>query len=178
MKKKKQVSVMAAVALALGATTTSNFPSFSEATAMGAIPFEHSNDSYQPTSSAAVGKAYAKTKQSSGGGTPPDDASYIPERVAKCGQTQASGGSKGDKRIFTLPAKKGKKIIRISYDMLSIPDKLQVIYEGKEVLNTGFVSDDGTRTIALNGKSNQLRIVLVGNSNRGTVWSYRVDCPK
>ena len=169
---------MAAVALALGATATSKFPSFSEATAMGAIPFEHSNDSYQPTSSAAVGKAYAKTKQSSGGGTPPDDASYIPARTAQCGQTQASGGPQGDKRIFNLPAKKGKKIIRISYEMLRIPDKLQVIYEGKEVLNTGFVSRRGTRTIALNGKSNQLTIVLVGNSNLGTLWEYKVDCPK
>jgi len=178
MKKKKQISVMAAVALALGATATSKFPSFSEATAMGAIPFEDSKGSYRPTSRLGEGKAYAKTKQSSSGGTPPDDASYIPARPGQCGKTQASGGPQGDKRIFKLPATKGKKIIRISYNMLRIPDKLQLIYEGKDVLNTGFVSRRGTRTIALNGKSNELTIVLVGNSNLGTLWTYKVDCPK
>jgi hypothetical protein len=169
---------MVAVAIALGATATSKFPGFSEATAIGAIAFEHSNDSNRLTSISDQGKLNAKTIAASLGRVQPNDDGYKPERTAQCGKRQASGGQAGDRRIVKFPTLRGKKVIRISYDMLNIPDKLQIIHKGKVVLDTGFVSGDKTRSISFNQSPKEITVVVKGNStNSGTLWTYTVYCP-
>ncbi|MBW4576780.1 MAG: hypothetical protein KME08_16015 [Aphanothece sp. CMT-3BRIN-NPC111] len=178
MNKKKQVSLMVAVAIALGATATSKFPGFSEASAIGAIAFEHNNDSNRLTSISGQRKLNAQTIVASLGRVQPNDDGYKPERTAQCGKRQASGGQAGDRRIIKFPAVRGKKVVRVSYDMLRIPDKLQIISKGKAVLDTGFVSGRKTRSISFNQSPKEITVVVTGNSsNSNTLWTYTVYCP-
>ncbi len=183
MTKNQPIRILAAVALAFGVTATSKFPSFSEATAMGAIGFEHSNSSYQATSRFGEGKANALTKLSLLGKMQPDDDGYnpAPENFvahAKCGARQDAGGQKGDRRIFQFPPGKGKKTVKIYYDMLRIPDKIQVLYQGKEIFNSGFVSYRHTKVLTFNESPKEITVVITGNpQNSGTLWLYTVYCP-
>ena len=110
-----------------------------------------------------------------------DDDSYQAESVGKCGRRQASGGQKGDRRTIKFPATKGKKTLNISYNMLRIPDRLQVIHQGKSILNTGFVSGRKTRSLSFNQSPKEITVILTGNNSKygkSTLWAYTVDCPK
>jgi len=179
MKKKNQVSIMAAVALAVGATATSKLPIFSGDSAIAAVAFDHGNDSKYANTRLDKIKVYAQTQKGSLGPAQPNDDSYQVERTGKCGAQQASGGQKGDRRTIKFPASKGKKTVRLAYQMLRIPDRLEIIYKGKIIYNTGFVSGFKTRTLSFNETPKEITVVLTGNpANYRTLWAYRVDCPK
>ena len=179
MNKNMRVSMIAVVTLALGASATFKFPSFSEATAIAAIASNRTNSSNPATSTDEAKKA--QTKLASLGAVQSDDDSYQAESVGQCGRRQASGGQKGDRRTIKFPATKGKKTIKISYNMLRIPDRLQVVHQGKVLLNTGFVSGIKTRSLSFNQSPKEITVVLTGNNSKYgkfTKWAYIVDCPK
>ncbi len=179
MNKNMRVSIIAAVTLALGASATFKFPSFSEATAIAAIASNRTNSS-NPATSNDVAKN-AQIKLASLGAVQSDDDSYQAESVGKCGRRQASGGQKGDTRRIQFPATKGKKTIKIAYNMLTIPDRLQVIHQGKVILDTGFVSGRKIRSLSFNQSPKEITVILTGNNSKygkSTLWSYTVDCPK
>lgn len=181
MNKNKQLSIIAAVTLALGASATFKFPSFSEASAMAAIVFEPTNGSNPATSATNEAEKNTQTKLASLGAVQSDDDSYQAESVGKCGARQASGGQKGDRRTIKFPAKTGKKTIQIGYQMLRIPDKLQVIHQGKVILDTGFVSGSKIRSLSFNQSPKEITVVLTGNNSKygsRTLWAYIVGCPK
>lgn len=96
---------------------------------------------------------------------------------AQCGQEQVSGGQAGDRRTIKLTATKGK--VSISYDMKPVPDRLQVIYEGKTLLDTGFVSGTGSRSFDFEGNSNEMTVIVTGNPSKSTTqWNYQLSCPQ
>jgi hypothetical protein len=99
-----------------------------------------------------------------------------PGNYQLCGQEQASGGQEGDRKIIQLTANEGE--IRIDYDMDSVPDRLQVIYEGSELIDTGFVSGSNSVYVPFKGNSGQIEVVLTGNSDQVTSWKYTVQCPQ
>ncbi|AFZ13653.1 hypothetical protein Cri9333_2807 [Crinalium epipsammum PCC 9333] len=178
MKKNKQLSMIAAVTLALGASAILKFPSFSETTALAAIAVDTSNSNNQATIPNG-GKFNVQTKLASLGPVQSDDDSYLAESVGKCGARQASGGQKGDRRTIKFPARTGNKTIQIAYEMLRIPDKLQVIHKGKVILDTGFVSGSKVRSLSFNQSPKELTVILRGNPTQsGTRWTYIVGCPK
>ncbi|HEY9695047.1 MAG TPA: hypothetical protein V6D15_22830 [Oculatellaceae cyanobacterium] len=181
MNKNKQLSIIAAVTLALGASATFKFPSFREATAIAAIAVDRSNSNDQATI-LKEGKLNVQTKLASLGIAQPDDDGYQAESVGQCGRRQASGGQKGDRRTIKFPASKGKKTIKIAYNMLRIPDRLQVVHQGKMILNTGFVSGYKVRSLSFNQSPKEITVILTGNTSKtygkNTLWGYIVDCPK
>lgn len=94
-----------------------------------------------------------------------------------CNQLQASGGQEGDLRTLQLTANEG--VLRINYDMYGVPDQLRVIYENRELVNTGFVSGQNTLSIPFKGKSAQVTIEIKGNQEQsGTQWDYTLYCPQ
>ena len=181
MKKNKQLSIIVAVSLALGASANFKFPSFREATAIAAIVVNRSNSNNQATIP-NEGNFNFQTKLASLGAAQPDDDGYQAESVGKCGSKQASGGQKGDRRTIKFPLGKGKKTIKIAYDMLTIPDRLQVVHQGKMILNTGFVSGYKVRSLSFNQSPKEITVILTGNTSKtygkNTLWAYTVDCPK
>jgi hypothetical protein len=101
-----------------------------------------------------------------------------PERGLKfCDREQVSGGQEINTRTIQLTAKEGE--IRISYDMYGIPDRLEVKYEGRQLLDTGSVSGNNTVSIPFQGNSAQVEVTLTGNQQEsGTEWRYTLFCPK
>ncbi len=96
---------------------------------------------------------------------------------ARCGQQQVSGGQTGDRRTIKLTANKGQ--ISVSYDMKPVPDRLQVIYEGRIILDTGFVSGTGTRSAEFEGNSDEVEVIVTGNPSVNTTkWDYILSCPQ
>jgi hypothetical protein len=63
--------------------------------------------------------------------------------------------------------------------MYSIPDKLEVFYEGKLLFSTnGFVSGNKTESITYNyNKETEIEVIVTGN-DAGTAWEYTVNCPE
>jgi hypothetical protein len=63
--------------------------------------------------------------------------------------------------------------------MYGVPDQLRVIYENRELVNTGFVSGQNTLSIPFKGKSAQVTIEIKGNQEQsGTQWDYTLYCPQ
>jgi hypothetical protein len=93
-----------------------------------------------------------------------------------CDRQQASGGQEGDKRTIQLTATEGE--IRLDYEMYAVPDRLQIIYEDRSLLDTGFVSGSNSVRIPFKGNSGQVTVILTGNQeSAGTQWNYTLYCP-
>ncbi|MEO0756991.1 MAG: hypothetical protein AAFY78_08980 [Cyanobacteria bacterium J06648_16] len=97
--------------------------------------------------------------------------------VAFCNREQASGGQEGDRRTIQMSANQGE--IEIEYEMYGVPDRLQLFYEGKELLDTDFVSGSQTVRVPLAGESGRVEVVVTGNIEQsGTQWEYTLRCPR
>lgn len=96
--------------------------------------------------------------------------------VAFCDREQASGGQEGDQRTVQMGSNRGE--IEIEYEMYGVPDRLQIVYEGKELLNTGFVSGNNRVSVPFEGKSGRVEVIITGNQQEsGTQWDYTLYCP-
>ncbi|MBZ8180328.1 hypothetical protein [Oscillatoria salina] len=94
-----------------------------------------------------------------------------------CSQQQDSGGQEGSRKTIQLTATEGN--FEISYDLFDIPDRLQVIYEGRYLIDTGFVSGKNTVTGSLRGNSARVEVIIIGNPDKPTTrWNYTLSCPE
>ncbi|MTJ34847.1 Calx-beta domain-containing protein [Dolichospermum sp. UHCC 0260] len=85
-----------------------------------------------------------------------------------------SGGFEGSQKTLKLDSKSGR-IVQYSYQMYTIPDNLILRYEGKDILNTGYVSGGKTGTVQIpKGNSDELQVILATN-DEGTAWNYSVE---
>jgi uncharacterized repeat protein (TIGR01451 family) len=84
-----------------------------------------------------------------------------------------SGGFEGSQKTIKLDSK-GGGTVKYEYQMFTIPDQLILRYEGKEILNTGFVSGGKTGIVSIpQGKSDELQVILATNDS-GTAWNYNI----
>ncbi len=70
--------------------------------------------------------------------------------------------------------------MRITYDMYSIPDRLDCFYNGVLVASTGgLVSGSATLQWAYNPQSGDPPwcLVVMSAPNSGTAWVYTLNCP-
>lgn len=90
-----------------------------------------------------------------------------------------SGGYEGSYQVLTLESP-GGGTVTFSYEMYGIPDRMVIRYEGKNILDTGFVSYSRTGTIELPaGTSDKVEVRII-TDNAGTAWNYTVTveaCP-
>jgi hypothetical protein len=101
------------------------------------------------------------------------------ERPPKpCGQVTASGGQGVTRTRHALGLTPG--LVRITYDMYSIPDRLDCFYKGVLVASTGgLVSGTGTLqwTYAPTPGDPAWCLVTVSAPQSGTAWTYTIHCP-
>lgn len=90
---------------------------------------------------------------------------------------QESGGQGTTKREFSLGNTAGA--FKVTYEMYSIPDHLDIIYRGTTVASTGGLVS-GSATLTFNyqpvGKDTTVSIVVTA-PNSGTAWDYVAYCP-
>jgi hypothetical protein len=100
-----------------------------------------------------------------------------------CGTTRTvTGGGLRTETRHDLGRTSGT--FRFEFDALTLPDRFQIFYEGREIEDTGFVprpddpdSGRGSRTVPFGpGPSTSVTVVVTG-SEPGTAWDYTVECP-
>ncbi len=85
-----------------------------------------------------------------------------------------SGGYEGSQQALSL-GRSGGGTFTYRYEMFGIPDQLIVRYDGRDLLNTGFVSGSRTGTVSIpSGNANALQIILATNDT-GTAWNYTIS---
>ncbi|MGK7890818.1 MAG: hypothetical protein AB4042_15915 [Leptolyngbyaceae cyanobacterium] len=95
---------------------------------------------------------------------------------AFCDREQASGGQAGDQRTVQMSTQSGE--IRLEYEAFDVPDRFQIFYEGREILDTGPVSYSDTLIVPFSGRSGRASVVVTGNPNIPTTeWNYTLYCP-
>ncbi len=105
----------------------------------------------------------------------------IDDRVIQVEQATISdsGGFEGSREVVKLDAK-GGGTVKFTYQFFTIPDQFIIRYEGKELINTGFVGGGKTGQIKIpKGKSDSLEVIVATNDS-GTAWEYTVttdSCP-
>ena len=95
--------------------------------------------------------------------------------AAKCPTTQRSGGQ--GTTTLTIDLKKTSGSFPVSYNMFSIPDGLDIFYEGQTIFSTnGLVSGSKSVTVTYSGSSTFVK-VRISAPNPGTAWDLSVGCP-
>jgi hypothetical protein len=95
--------------------------------------------------------------------------------VASCPTTQVSGGQGVTVRNVDLLVRSGT--FMVTYDMYSIPDQLDITYEGATIYTTGgLVSGTGSQAVTYAGNSTTISVRLTA-PNSGTAWVFSVQCP-
>jgi uncharacterized repeat protein (TIGR01451 family) len=85
-----------------------------------------------------------------------------------------SGGFEGSQKSITLDSN-GGRVASFRYEHFTIPDNFIIRYEGKNILETGFVGGSRSGTVQIpKGNSNQLE-VIVATDDEGTAWNYTVE---
>ena len=101
------------------------------------------------------------------------------ERPPKpCGQVTASGGQGVTRTRHALGPSLG--LVRITYDMYGIPDRLDCFYKGVLVASTGgLVSGSGTLQWTYSPAPGDPAwcLVVMSAPNSGTAWVYTINCP-
>ncbi|NET47770.1 MAG: hypothetical protein F6K09_03400 [Merismopedia sp. SIO2A8] len=67
--------------------------------------------------------------------------------------------------------------ITLEYETFQIPDRFQLIYEGRQILDTGFISGSNELTIPFSGRSGRVDVIVTGNQSDSTQWNYTLQCP-
>ncbi|MEM9215573.1 MAG: hypothetical protein AAGD25_14665 [Cyanobacteria bacterium P01_F01_bin.150] len=85
-----------------------------------------------------------------------------------------SGDSSGDSQKLDLGTRQGT--LTIDYESFTIPDRLQLIYEGRVIFDTGFVGTQGRKkfTVGFNGTSTALISRLTANRDVNTRWNFDI----
>ena len=124
---------------------------------------------------------------------PPPPPPALPEppppNSKHCNTEVKSGGEGISNDNITLGTQSG--MVSIKYDMSSIPDKLEVIYEGNLISSTfqingndnGYVGGDNRggasgRIDFLYTFHNDQYVTIRVTGPSGTSWKYQIDCPK
>ncbi|MGB7713314.1 MAG: hypothetical protein WBL95_27915 [Microcoleus sp.] len=95
-------------------------------------------------------------------------------RIAKATTGSVTGGFEGSQKTLKLDSN-GGGTAEYSYEFFDIPDELILRYDGKEILNTGFVSGKGEGKIDLPlGNSDKLQVILA-TDNVKTEWQYTIS---
>ncbi len=84
-----------------------------------------------------------------------------------------AGGFEGSQKTITLKSN-GGGFAEYRYQHFFIPDNFIIRYEGKNILQTGFVGGSKTGRVQIpEGNSDKLEVIVATN-NQGTAWNYDV----
>ncbi len=92
----------------------------------------------------------------------------------QCQQQQLSGNQGIFTNTYDLGVNCGS--FNFEYETYTIPDRVQMFYEGQILLDTGVVGEHKVLPIAYSGSSSQITVVVTADLS-GTAWYYIVGCP-
>jgi hypothetical protein len=106
-------------------------------------------------------------------------AANPPALSCNAGQ-QVAGGDTPDSRFFEMG--RTSATFRFDYDTQSIPDRIQILYQGAVIFDSTCLGTNGTITAhpSFSGSSSLIQVNVTPNCSggtSGTAWSYQVYCP-
>lgn len=106
--------------------------------------------------------------------------SRLPELTCRppvqCEERRVSGGSEIRTDLFDIPQGASGGEVVLTYEFFTIPDSIEMYFDGGRVLSVGPVSGQGSRTFRLPANAQQVGITLKGNDNVNTQWWYTISC--
>ena len=96
----------------------------------------------------------------------------------RCNEISDAGGQGGSYKRHEL-GRGGPTSFVLRYQTFQVKDRVTVIYEGKEIFNSGFVGTGGDvfRRIDLPPGVSTSVLVRIDAPENGTEWNYTVGCP-
>ena len=103
-------------------------------------------------------------------------AANPPALSCNAGQ-QIQGGDTPDSRFFEMGHTSAT--FRFDYNTYSVEDRIQILYQGKVIFDTGCVGESKTVQVSYSGSSSVIQVNVTPNCAGGTstVWDYQVYCP-
>lgn len=108
---------------------------------------------------------------------PPPPPPPPPPNTLQCGVSNNTGGGDYYEKHHEMGASAG--MVKITYDMYSAPDKMEVFYMNQVLATTHMeVSGKGELKFSYNPVAGvtQIKVVLT-SSDKSSAWVYLVDCP-
>jgi hypothetical protein len=113
---------------------------------------------------------------------PPERPNWNPstlecEPLAQCGTgASASGGDEGYQRTYDLGASAGT--VTLNFKTYTVKDRIRVVYQGVDIIDTGCVGTSGTKSAPYSGASSRVTVVVEPNcaGGSGTVWDFSLSC--
>ena len=105
------------------------------------------------------------------------DYDYLSDNCIKlCDDYSESGGQTIQSFYVALDSSRG--YVKLTYDMYSIPDQLELVYEGATIFSTGgLVSGRRIITRLIDG-DDEFMYVKITATNSGTAWDFTLTCPQ
>lgn len=97
---------------------------------------------------------------------------------AMCNAMQTAGNDAPFDGTFELGKSSGTFVF--TWDMFNIPDQAIVMYEGKQLYDTGCASGAGSKSLNFSGASTKVSVHVNPNCQggaAGTAWNFNVGCP-
>ncbi len=94
----------------------------------------------------------------------------------QCDQQTISGGSEVRTDLFQMAAG-SRKEVTLEYEFFSVPDSLEMFYDGKQIFRAGPASGHGSQKFTIPDTAEQVGVTVTGNPSQPTEWWYKVSCP-
>lgn len=94
----------------------------------------------------------------------------------QCDQQQISGGSEIRTDLFALAPGASHGELILEYEFYTIPDTLEMYYNGQRIFSTGEVSGQNRRSFSIPASAQEIGITIIGNRNTNTRWWYKISC--
>ena len=106
-----------------------------------------------------------------------DDYDYLSDNCIKlCDDYSESGGQTIQSFYVALDSSRG--YVTLTYNMYSVPDQLELVYEGATIFSTGgLVSGRRIITRLIDG-DDEFMYVKITATNSGTAWDFTLTCPQ
>lgn len=108
------------------------------------------------------------------------DESGLPDSVCRppvqCEEKRMSGASEIRTDLFEIPQGGNESTVSLSYEFYTIPDRIEMYYDGRKLFEVGPTSGTGSQQFTLPATGRQIGITLTGNEDPQTRWWYTISC--
>lgn len=94
----------------------------------------------------------------------------------QCNEQVVAGRSEIRTDLFQVPENANNKSVSLEYEFFNIPDKLEMLYDGKKIFEVGPISGSDRKVFALPNTAKLVGVRVIGNRDKQTEWNYKISC--
>ncbi len=107
-----------------------------------------------------------------------DDMPRFDYSASCCDQTTQAGSDAPETHIHELGTTKG--VFTLDYNTYYIKDRIQVLYQGQVIYDSGCVGEINSVDLPFDGNAHTVTVKVIPNcqGTTGTAWYYTISCPE